>query len=102
MAQAKPKLNLRMQTYWRPAQAYVLATVTLLVGIAVGYLLHGTESVTPSGTAAINAPAPAAPAPVNPAPAAPAQTASAEPLLRELQTRPNDPALLAQVGNTYY
>jgi tetratricopeptide (TPR) repeat protein len=102
MAPAKPKASQPTQTYWRPAQAYVLATVTLLLGIAVGYLLRGSEPGSPPATAAAPAPAPTTSAPSNPVAAPPAQNASVEPLLRELQARPNDPALLTQIGNTYY
>ena len=103
MAQVKPRLN-QATTYWRPAQAYVLATVTLLVGIALGYLVRGTGPSTSAESAATNTPAASSAPPA--VPSTPTQTPApatpVEPLLRELQAKPNDPGLLAQVGNAYY
>jgi len=88
---------------WTSAQAYVLAVICLLAGVAAGYLLRGS--------AATNAPAAAiAPVPM-PAPnsgqVSPAQLAAmgdkqAAPLLEQLRASPADPALLAKIGDVYY
>jgi len=94
---------------WTSAQAYGLAIVCLLLGIAVGYLLRRSS------------PAPASPVAVQVPTSQSAETATgmtagqvtpeqlkhmadkqAEPVLIQLKTKPNDPALLAQAGNVYY
>jgi cytochrome c-type biogenesis protein CcmH/NrfG len=101
MAPARSQSNEPPSGYWSPVQAYTLATVALLLGIAVGYLVRGIEaenvnsrSSTTAGTT------------VSPVPSATAsgqtQVAALEPLLRKLQLAPNDPEVLAQVGNAYY
>lgn len=97
---------------WTNTQAYVMAVLCLVVGCAVGYLLRG------SSTASTPAPAPAAEAQPQGMPPAgmgqqqqqmpsPEQMKAmadkqAAPLLEQLKSKPNDPALLTQVGNLYY
>lgn len=79
------------QGYWSASQAYVLAVITLVVGFASGYFFHGSgqnAAQAPSSTSQVST--------------VPAQGANVAPLLRQLQTTPRDPALLAQIGNTYY
>ncbi|MDR3763160.1 MAG: hypothetical protein P4M01_03610 [Acidobacteriota bacterium] len=89
-----------------------MAVLCLVVGCAVGYLLRG------SSTASTPAPAPAAEAQPQGMPPAgmgqqqqqmpsPEQMKAmadkqAAPLLEQLKSKPNDPALLTQVGNLYY
>ncbi len=99
---------------WTSTQAYVMAAICLLVGCAVGYLLRGSF-------AGSSAPAPVAAAAVEqqgmppagmgggmgqqmPTPAQLKAMADKEaaPLLEQLKAKPNDPALIAQVGNMYY
>jgi len=100
---------------WTSTQAYVMAVLCLLVGCAVGYLLRGSVGVSSN-------PAPAAvvadqqqsmpPAGMGggmgqqqtPSPAQLKAMADkqAAPLLEQLKSKPNDAALLAQVGNVYY
>lgn len=85
--------------YWKAPQAYIFATITLLVGIAVGYLLRGTglpatqwQSSATSSSSSLGL-----------GQQSPDLTmAKVEPLLGQLQARPNDPALLADIGNAYY
>jgi len=93
---------------WTGTQAYVLAIICLVVGVAIGYLLRGSAS--PASTATTQ-PAPAsAPAGMGmgntqqPTPDQMKHMAEkqAEPLLAQLKQRPNDPQLLYQVGNIYY
>ncbi len=96
---------------WTSTQAYVMAVLCLVVGCAVGYLLRGSVGGS-------SAPAPAAatvgqqsempPAGMGqqqaPSPEQLKATADkqAAPLLEQLKSKPNDAALLAQVGNLYY
>ncbi len=99
---------------WTSTQAYVLAVICLLVGGAIGYLLRGS---TGTQTAAPDAPATAqqsGPPPMGgmggmgggqmPTPEQMKAMADkqAAPMIERLKTTPNDPALLAQIGNMYY
>lgn len=90
--------------YWTSTQSYVLAAITLVVGLAVGYLIRGSESpaaavVTPeSGSGGSTASEVFTP----PKPTPEMVAKAAEPFLNQLKANPNDPALLSKVGNTYY
>ncbi len=89
---------------WSSTQAYTLAIICLLLGVAVGYLLRGSAPVSaarPSTAAPAGAPEVAAQAPT-PEQMRRMAEKQAEPLLAQLKQSPNDPVLLAQVGNTYY
>lgn len=90
---------------WTSTQAYVFAVICLLIGVLAGYFLRGsgTSATTPVAT---NTEAPAGmggggqqPTPEQMKHMADTQAA---PLLAQLKSTPNDPALLAQVGNVYY
>lgn len=85
--------------YWKASQVYVLTAIVLLAGIAMGYLFHGSS-------APVNASSPSAenwtgsqtstqtgPLPVN---------GVVELLLQQLDKKPNDPTLLASIGDQYY
>jgi cytochrome c-type biogenesis protein CcmH/NrfG len=111
-------------TVFTSVQAYTLAVITLVIGIAVGYFARGsapstTANVPESAQAAMStAPAGmpgAGAAPGNMGPgqlpgSAPQQQASspemlakaAEPLLAQLKTNPNNTDVLVQLGNLYY
>ena len=97
---------------WTSTQAYVMAVLCLLVGCAVGYLVRGSVGGS-------TAPAPAAAEQQQGMPPAgmggngqqqmptPEQLKAmadkqAAPLLEQLKSKPNDPALLSQIGNAYY
>jgi len=92
------------RTQWPARQVYIVATICLLIGLAVGYLLRGSQS---PNAASASAPAPA------PTPHAQGQQMpsmeqmkqmgdkAAEPLLAKLKTDPNNADLLAQIGNVY-
>lgn len=89
---------------WTGTQAYVLAVICLVVGVAIGYLVRGSAS--PVATDAHNHEA--APAGMGsnqqPTPEQMKHMAEkqAEPLMAQLKDRPNDPQLLYQIGNIYY
>jgi len=93
---------------WTSAQAYGLAIVCLLLGIAVGYLLRRSSpapaSLAPARGAASQSTeaAPGMMAQVTPEQLKHMADKQAEPVLSQLKTKPNDPALLAQAGNIYY
>ncbi len=98
---------------WTSAQAYILAVVCLLVGVAAGYLLRGSGSSaavpaaqpvqgsTAQGTGAVpqGMGGGAQPSPEQMKAMADQQAA---PLLAQMKSKPNDPALLANIGNVYY
>ncbi len=94
---------------WTGTQAYVLAIICLVVGVAIGYLVRGSASPgsTTAQTAA-NAPA-AMGGGMGGMQQPPTQEQmkhmaekQAEPLLAQLKDKPNDPQLLYQIGNIYY
>ncbi len=93
---------------WTSVQAYVLAVICLLVGIAGGWLIRGSQS--PAATSPETASAPPTggmqgnSASQAPTPAQLKQMADtqAAPLIEKLKSDPNDADLLASVGNVYY
>ena len=89
---------------WNNAQAYGMAVVCLILGIAVGYLVHAPVAASAS--------APEAQAPASAPVSSPMQMPSAAdlkrmadkkvaPLLEQLQKNPKDADLLEQVGRSY-
>jgi len=88
---------------WTSVQAYTLAVICLLLGIAGGWFIRGSQS-----PATAPAPAPAAAAANVPAqPPTPAQLqkmaeTEAAPLLEKLKTDPANAGLLAGIGNIYF
>lgn len=93
---------------WTSTQAYVLAIICLLVGVAVGYLVKGSAAPTTTDTTATQI----AGAPVMPPGMGGQQPTTADlkrmadvqaaPLLQRLKSEPSNPQLLAQIGNLYY
>lgn len=97
---------------WTSTQAYIMAVLCLVVGCVVGYLLRGSVG-------GIKVPAPATvssdqqqgmppagmgggqqqPTPEQMKAMADKQAA---PLLEQLKSKPNDPALTSQIGNMYF
>jgi len=98
---------------WTSTQAYIMAVVCLVVGCAVGYLVRGSmgasSTAAPVATAAQQQGMPPAgmgggmgqqmPSPEQMKAMADKQAA---PLLEQLKSKPDDPALLSQIGNLYY
>ena len=95
-------------TNWTSVQAYTLAVICLLLGIAGGWLIRGSQS--PPMAAGADAASIGAPPPMDTGAGAQPATeqlkkiadAQAAPLLEKLKSSPNDAALLANVGNIYY
>jgi cytochrome c-type biogenesis protein CcmH/NrfG len=93
---------------WTSVQAYVLAVICLLLGVAVGWFVRGPQSpaATPSETADASAPFrgnanAAGPAPT-PAEMQKMADTQAGPLLEKLKADPNNAMLLGNIGNVYY
>ncbi len=94
---------------WQVKQVYAMAVISLVVGLAIGYLFRGSQPAAPA--------APAANSQASAQPSAPAggmagqmpnleqmkQMADkkAQPLLEKLKSDPNNSDLLIQVGSIY-
>lgn len=99
---------------WTSAQAYVMAIICLVAGVAIGYLIRGSsmDFVNNSSAQPVAASMPETNANVTPPPVGATQPtpeqmkkmadAKAEPLLAQLKSSPNDANLLTQIGNIYY
>ena len=90
---------------WTSVQAYTLAVVGLLVGIAGGWFVRGSQS--PASAPVESASTLQTTTGGRSAQPTPEQMRhmadkQAEPLLAELKTSPDNPALLANIGNVYY
>jgi cytochrome c-type biogenesis protein CcmH/NrfG len=87
---------------WTNVQTYVMAAICLVLGVAVGYLVHAPA--TAGSDFSPNAVAPAQPAPSKMPTAFDLKRMAdkqAEPLIAELQKDPKNPDLLAQIGRAY-
>ncbi len=103
-----PDNNTSSNTTWTGVQAYTLAVVCLLLGMAGGWLIRGSQSPAAAAPAvAVSAPAPTGmggAANGQPTPEQMKQMADtqAAPLIEKLKSDPNNPELLASIGNSYY
>jgi cytochrome c-type biogenesis protein CcmH/NrfG len=91
---------------WTSVQAYVLAVICLLVGIAGGWFIRGSQSPAATATASASVP-PAGNPDMGVQPPTPAQMqkmadTQAAPLIEKLNADPNNAGLLENVGNVYY
>jgi cytochrome c-type biogenesis protein CcmH/NrfG len=96
---------------WTGVQAYTLAVVCLLLGMAGGWLIRGSQQ-SPAAAAAVENTGPSASAPAamgggmnaQPTPEQLKKMADtqAAPLIEKLKSDPNNPELLTSVGNFYY
>lgn len=94
---------------WTSVQAYTLAVVCLLLGMAGGWLIRGSQS---PAAAVAESTGPSASAPTGMGGAMNAQPTpeqlkkmadtQAAPLVEKLKSDPNNPDLLASIGNFYY
>lgn len=91
-------------TSWTSTQVYVMSAICLLLGIAVGYLVRGPGQPVQPATSAQSQEAAAATQQQAPTPEQLKHMADtkAQPLLAQLNSNPNDPQLLASIGNIYY
>jgi cytochrome c-type biogenesis protein CcmH/NrfG len=93
---------------WTSVQAYVLAVICLLVGIAGGWFIRGSQSPASAAPETENAPASATAMGSQPVQApTPAQMqkmadTQAAPLIEKLKADPANTGLLASIGNVYY
>jgi len=93
---------------WTGVQAYTLAVICLLLGMAGGWLIRGSQSpAAPVQAASASAPAPSAMGAAPNAQPTPEQLkqmadTQAAPLLEKLKSDPNNPELLSGIGNFYY
>jgi cytochrome c-type biogenesis protein CcmH/NrfG len=101
-------------TAWTATQAYVLAAICLVVGIAAGYFFRGSASPeqasTPAATQAVsqmqaNVPDNMAPGQLQAIPeqqSPEAVAAAAKPLLDDMNSDPTNPDKIARVGDFYF
>src|SRR5271157_3603407 len=91
---------------WTSVQAYTLAVICLLVGIAGGWFIRGSQS--PAVAPAETTGAPAATAggadtgQQTPAQMQKIADTQAGPLIEKLKADPNNAGLLENIGNIYY
>jgi len=99
-------LSQTLSRQWTRKQAAIFAMAFLLLGVAGGWSVRGLHQPAPLVSAkASDAPAPAAgQAAAQPAPDQLKRAADtqAAPLLDQLKSNPQDPALLTELGNIYY
>jgi cytochrome c-type biogenesis protein CcmH/NrfG len=93
---------------WTSVQAYTLAVICLLVGIAGGWFIRGSQASGPEAgvsSTAVTAPGAGSSA-AQAQPTADQMKKMADtqaaPLLEKLKADPNNPELLANIGNIYY
>ncbi len=83
----------------KPGQAWAFAIVILALGIALGYLFHGSSlHGTPTNLSSGNQPSASATSPASQVPF----DATIQPLLERLKNSPDNPELLVDIGNQYY
>lgn len=94
---------------WTSTQAYSLSVICLLVGVAVGYLVRGSAPVSEPMTAQARVGATESLPPSVAAAQQPTHEqlrhmadTQAQPLLKQLESDPKNPALIYQIGNLYY
>jgi tetratricopeptide (TPR) repeat protein len=91
---------------WTSLQAYALASVCLVIGIAGGWFIRGSQApgaaATQTVSAATNQQSSSASAQPSPEETRLMADKQAEPLLSKLQSDPNNAHLLASLGNVYY
>jgi cytochrome c-type biogenesis protein CcmH/NrfG len=90
---------------WNSAKAYTMAVIALILGLAVGYLVHTPSDARTLGPAATVTPRPAPGAGMGRMPSADDMKRMADkqvaPLLEELQKNPKDADLLSKIGQSY-
>lgn len=93
--------NKNQSPQWSGVQAYTLAVVCLLLGVAGGWFIRGSQS--PAPTAAVGSTSPSnANAQPSPEQLKKMADTQAAPLLEQAKAKPNDADLLGKIGNIYY
>lgn len=89
---------------WTSFQAYALSVLCLVIGLAGGWFIRGSQSsARPAGTAsAASSQETGAPGQPTPEQLRHMADKQASPLLDALQQDPANPELLAKIGNVYY
>ena len=93
---------------WTSVQAYTLAVICLLVGIAGGWFIHGSQSPATAVRETASGSAPSAamanPGTQMPSPAGMQKMADTQagPLIEKLKADPTNGGLLENIGNIYY
>ena len=109
------QLKTTTTSVWSNTQAFILAAISLLLGLSCGWMLRRftAEQVpqAPASSVAAQSATPTQPMPANFGSVSPipsdqelkqAVDTQAAPLLEKLKAAPSDAALLAQLGNLYY
>lgn len=106
---AKQQVSTHTTNGWTSTQAYVFAVICLVIGVAVGYFVRGSGSPAlqahTEGDGHNHGPAAATMGgteQITPEQLKHMADKQAEPLLAQLKGSPQDPELLAKVGNVYY
>lgn len=87
---------------WTSVQAYLLAAVCLLLGVALGYLFHGSASPTAQASAPTTAQQDTSAQNQQSAQSEAALAQAVAPFVEAVQKNPNDFDALVQLGNMYY
>ena len=97
---------------WTTTQAFAVALISLLLGLAGGWFIRKSLVTAPAASAVASPAAPAGntpPAPLGPLASMPTADqlkkmadTQAAPLLDNLKSDPSNPELLARIGNIYY
>ncbi len=99
MKYSSPDASQALSGSRKTSRAWALAIIVLMLGIGLGYLFRGSLSPAPSASLSSGNPAAAS------APSAASQLPfdiTIQPLLARLKNGPDDPDLLADIGNQYY
>ena len=90
---------------WQPKQVYVMAAISLVVGLAIGYLFRGSQSPAVAAQPTANTQPSAPPGMGGQMPSLDQMKQMADkkvaPLLEKLKSDPTNSDLLTQVGNIY-
>jgi cytochrome c-type biogenesis protein CcmH/NrfG len=91
---------------WTSVHAYTLAVICLLLGIASGWLIHGSQSpaavAAQTATASVSGVENSSSQPPTPAQMQKMADTQVGPLLEKLKADANNPELLTSIGNIYY
>ena len=94
--------NKSANSQWTSVQAYALSVICLLVGLAGGWFIRGSQGSSAAPAAAASQAANESAAQPSPEQMKRMAEKQAEPLLAQLKTDPENPDLLAKIGNIYY